>query len=102
MKVQLKKSIRIVSFYQDISDKTKSSQATLRVIAGMEFPIPIGIENSKQLSYKALIWTWSDDYMKYCITQYGHIMEREGWCKYFLNFREPATSIMNSISKILK
>ena len=54
----------------------------------MESPRLICIDTVKPTWYKYLIRTWSDNYTKYQITQYNHIMDNEGCCKYFLNFRE--------------
>ena len=40
---------------------------TLRLITGMEAPIPIFVDTIKPLTYKSLVRTWSDKSMKYGI-----------------------------------
>ena len=102
MKVQLKNSIHIVHFDQNLFCNIKSIQATLRIIARMEFPVPIGIDTVKRLSESSLIRTWSKDSTKYQSTQYKHIMDHEGSWKYFLNFRESAARIMTLPGNILE
>ena len=102
MKVQLQNSIHIVHFDQNLFGTIKSSQATLRIIAIMKIPVPIGIDTFKPLSESSLIQTWSNDSTKYQSTQYKHIMDHEGSWKYFLNFRERAARIMTLPGNILE
>ena len=89
-------------FDQNLSVNIKSSQATLLIIARMEFPVPIGIDTVKPLSESSLIRTWSNDSTKYQSTQYNHIMDHEGSWKYFLNFCERAARIMTLPGNILE
>ena len=87
---------------QNLFGKTKLRQSNLRIIAGMEVPVPIGAETAKPLSENYLIWTWSNNSMKYQCTQYYHIMDHKGRYKYFLNFYERVTCITKSLGDILK
>ena len=67
-----------MNFDQKLSGNMKSSQATLRIILGMEFTVPIIFNTNKMLSEKSLILTCSDESMKYQTTQYDHIIDHEG------------------------
>ena len=65
----------MVHFDQNLFGKTKSSQATLRIIVGMEVPVSICVKTVKTLLDNPLIQTWSDKSTKYHITPYDHIMD---------------------------
>ena len=79
-----------------------SSQSTLRIISGMEFPALIGVNIFNPPLENTLIKTCSNESAKYHITQYGHIVDHEGLCKYLLKFCERAACIMNSLGDIIK
>ena len=51
-----------------------SSHSTIRIIAGMEYPVPIGVNTVKPPLENSFIKTWNNESMKYHITQYDMII----------------------------
>ena len=96
------KYIHLVHFDQNLFVKMKSRQATLQIITGMEVPVTIFFESVKLPSDKSLICTFINGSTNYQITQYYHVIDNYGFCKFLLNLLERVTSIMTSLGNILK